>query len=246
MIDSASEPHLLELNDLTVRARREAILDQVSFNVRRGSLHVIVGPNGAGKSTLLAAVLGQIAFEGRIQASWTGSGGIGYVPQSFAVDPTLPVTVQDFLALTRQRRPVCLGISKPTRALIAQLLARVRLPGLEERPLAVLSGGELRRVLLAHALHPDPELLLLDEPTAGLDKTAVLLLEETLATLTRDSQTTVVMVSHDLEQVRRIADYVTVLDHRVLADGPLPAVLDDSHGLEALTMAAGPRWEARR
>jgi zinc transport system ATP-binding protein len=246
MIESAPEPHLLEVDGLTVRARREAILDQVSFNVQRGSLHVIVGPNGAGKSTLLAAILGQISFEGRIQASWTGSGGIGYVPQTFAVDPTLPVTVQDFLALTRQRRPVCLGIAPPTRALIAKLLARVRLPGLEDRPLAVLSGGELKRVLLAHALDPEPELLLLDEPTAGLDKTAVRLLEETLASLTRNSRTTVVMVSHDLEQVRRIADYVTVLDHRVLADGPLPAVLGDAHGLEALTMTTAARWEARR
>ncbi len=245
MTDGSASLPLLEVGGLTVRVKREAILEEVSFKVQRGSVHVIVGPNGAGKSTLLAAILGQISFDGRILASWTGSGATGYVTQTFAVDPTLPVTVQDFLALTRQRRPVCLGVAPTTRTLIAHLLGRVRLSGLEQRPLAVLSGGELRRVLLAHALHPDPELLLLDEPPAGLDKTAVGLLEETLLSLTRDSQTTVVMVSHDLEQVRRLADHVTVLNHRILADGPLEAVLGDASGLEALTMVAAARWNRR-
>ena len=93
-----------------MRRQREALLDDVSLRVRRGSHpRRSSGPNGAGKSTLLSAVLGQIPFDGRIAMNWTAPGAIGYVPQSFAVDPTLPVTVADFLALTRQRRPVCLG-----------------------------------------------------------------------------------------------------------------------------------------
>ncbi len=243
MTDGAAEL-LLEIDGLTVRRQGEALLDDVSLRVRRGSLHVILGPNGAGKSTLLSAVLGQIAFDGRIVVSWTGSGAIGYVPQTFAVDPTLPVTVQDFLALTRQRRPVCLGIARPTRTAIARLLGRVRLSGLEQRPLAVLSGGELKRVLLAHALDPEPELLLLDEPSAGLDKAAVRILEETLLALTRAAQTTVLMVSHDLEQVRRMADHVTVLDRRIVADGPWHEILGGASGLEALPVAA-ERWGVR-
>lgn len=211
---------LLDIDRVTVR-RSDVLLDNVSFKVERGSLHALVGPNGAGKTTLLSAILGQIAFEGRILARWASSGAIGYVPQAFAVDPTLPVTVEDFLALTRQRRPVCLGIARSTRLAIARLLGRVRLSGLERRALAVLSGGELRRVLLAHALDPKPELLLLDEPTAGLDEAAGRMLEDTLIELTREGGTTVVMVSHDLEQVRRIADRVTVLDRRILSDGPV-------------------------
>jgi zinc transport system ATP-binding protein len=149
--------------------------------------------------------------------NWTAAGTIGYVPQSFAVDPTLPVTVADFLALTRQRRPVCLGITRGAREAIARLLARVGLSGLEKRSLAVLSGGELRRVLLAHALDPQPELLILDEPTAGLDDTAVRILDDIL--LASKAETTVLMVSHDLEQVRRVADRVTVLDRRIAAEG---------------------------
>ena len=151
--------------------------------------------------------------------NWTGAGTIGYVPQSFAVDPTLPVTVADFLALTRQRRPVCLGLTRAARHRDRALLDRVGLPGLERRPLAVLSGGELRRVLLAHALDPEPELLMLDEPTAGLDESAVRILDDILLAAKRTGRTTVLMVSHDLEQVRRVADRVTVLDRRVVVEG---------------------------
>ena len=102
---------LLEISGLTLRPAREALLANLSFGVQRGTLHAIVGPNGAGKTTLLSAILGLVPFEGRIIAHWAGSGRIAYVPQQFHVDRTLPVTVADFLALTRQRRPVCFGIA---------------------------------------------------------------------------------------------------------------------------------------
>ena len=95
---------LVEIDGLTVRRHQEALLDGVNLRVRRGGVHVVVGPNGAGKSTLVAAMLGELAFDGRIALNWSGAGTIGYVPQAFAVDPTLPVTVADFLALTRQRQ----------------------------------------------------------------------------------------------------------------------------------------------
>jgi zinc transport system ATP-binding protein len=224
MSDRIDSP-LLEIEHLAIRRNLEALLDDVSLRVARGSLHVIVGPNGAGKSTLLSAVLGLIPFSGRIVINWSRSGAIGYVPQSFPVDPTLPVTVEDFLALTRQRRPICLGLSTTTRRTVAGLLARVGLSGLERRALAVLSGGELRRVLLAHALDPEPELLILDEPTSGLDETAGQWLEDTLTTIKREARTTILMVSHDLDQVRRIADRVTILDRRIVAEGSVAEVL---------------------
>ncbi len=232
---------LLEIEHLTICRQREALLDDVSLRVRRGSLHAIVGPNGAGKSTLLSALLGEIAFTGRIVINWTESGVAGYVPQSFAVDPTLPVTVEDFLALTRQRRPVCLGIKASTRRQVGRLLERVGLAGLERRPLAVLSGGELRRVLLAHALDPEPELLVLDEPSSGLDESAARWLEETLLGIKRAGQTTVLMVSHDLEQVRRLADRVTVLDRHLVAEGS-----PDEMAARLNVLDAGPAARARR
>jgi zinc transport system ATP-binding protein len=233
---------LVEIDALTVRRHHEALLDDVGLSVRRGSIHVLVGPNGAGKSTLLSAILGQIAFDGRIALNWRGAGTIGYVPQTFAVDPTLPVTVADFLALTRQRRPVCLGVTRATRLTIARLLDRVGLGGLEPRPLAVLSGGELRRVLLAHALDPEPELLLLDEPTAGLDESAVQILDEILRTSKRTGETTVLMVSHDLEQVRRVADRVTVLDRRIIVEGAVEILATAS--VRELLPAVGNRRAA--
>ena len=234
---------LLEIDGLAVGRQREALLDDVRLRVRRGTIHVIVGPNGAGKSTLLSAILGNIPFDGHIVMNWTGTGAIGYVPQNFVVDPTLPVTVADFLALTRQRRPVCLGLTRATRLSIGRLLDRVGLPGLGHRPLSVLSGGELRRVLIAHALDPEPELLLLDEPTAGLDESAVGILDEILLAAKRTGRTTVLMVSHDLEQVRRVADRVTVLDRRVILEGSGDILATAS--VRELLPAAGERRAAR-
>jgi zinc transport system ATP-binding protein len=248
--DPDARAPLLEVRDLEVRSGGAALLEGVSLTVERGALHVLLGPNGAGKSTLLAAILGQVAFAGRILARWRGDGRIGLVPQSFTVDRTLPVTVADFLALTRQRRPVCLGIAAATRRQVAELLERAGLAGAEDKPLAVLSGGELRRVLLAHALDPLPELLLLDEPASGLDEQAVLRLERLLAGLCRDQGVTVLMVTHDVAQARRLADHVTVLARTVRADGPAAAVLGagmamaaaiDGPGLAAgISAAAGP------
>jgi zinc transport system ATP-binding protein len=221
----SGEPALLDVRSLSVRRDREVLLDGVSLAVRQGSIHVVIGPNGAGKSTLLAAVLGQIAFSGSIVAHWRGAGKIGYLPQSFAVDRTLPVTVADFLALSRQRRPVCFGIERGTRRRIGEILGRVGLAELGGRPLSVLSGGELRRVLLAHAIDPLPELLLLDEPASGLDEMAIAALESILQDLRREAGLTVLMVSHDLGQVRRLADRVTVLNRAVQRDGPPAEVL---------------------
>jgi zinc transport system ATP-binding protein len=219
MTDAGGAPALLEIDALSVRRHGEALLDQITVRVRRGSIHAVVGPNGAGKSTLIAAILNQIQFDGEIVLNWTGSGRIGYVPQTFPVDPTLPVTVADFLALTRQRLPVCLGVTKRARAAVGERLARVGLTSLADRPLAVLSGGELRRVLLAHALDPEPELLILDEPTAGFDDAAARLFEQMLEAMKRGGRTTTLIVSHDFDQVRRLADTVTVLDRRVVAEG---------------------------
>jgi zinc transport system ATP-binding protein len=200
---------VLEISDLTLRPAREALLANFSLVVERGTLHAIVGPNGAGKTTLLSAILGLVPFEGRIIAHWAASGRIAYVPQQFQVDRTLPVTVADFLALTRQRRPVCFGVAGNTRRRIALLLERVGLSGFANRALSALSGGELRRVLLANALDPLPELLILDEPASGLDERAARWLDDTLTSFKGDM--TVLMVSHDSEQVRRVADRVTVL-----------------------------------
>jgi len=216
---------LLEIVGLTVRHGSETLLSNVSLPVARGTLHAVVGPNGAGKTTLLSAILGQIPFTGRIAAHWIQSGRIGCVPQAFHVDRTLPVTVSDFLALTRQRRPVCFGVAPVVRRRIVQLLDRVGLNGFGPRQLSVLSGGELRRVLLANALDPLPELLMLDEPAGGLDEASARWLDDTLLSL--KGSVTTLMVSHDFAQLRRLADRVTVLDRRIVMEGSAAEALSD-------------------
>lgn len=200
---------VLEISGLTLRPAREPLVSNFSLGIERGTVHALVGPNGAGKTTLLSAILGLVPFEGRIVAHWTGKGRIAYVPQQFHVDRTLPLTVADFLALTRQRRPVCLGLAAGTRKRIVRLLNHVGLSGFEDRKMSVLSGGELRRVLLANALDPLPELLILDEPATGLDEVSSRWLEDTLQSL--KNELTVLMVSHDSQQVRRVADRITQL-----------------------------------
>jgi zinc transport system ATP-binding protein len=216
-----TDPPLLEVSDLTLRREGRPIVEGVSLRVARRALHLVVGPNGGGKSSLIEALLGQAAFTGSVRCHFRGSGRIGYVPQSFPVDATLPVTVAEMLALSRQRLPVCLGLRQKTRATVARLLERVGLAGLEGRRLGALSGGELRRVLLAQAMDPPPELLLLDEPGSGLDAASVARLEEIVRALRDEHGTTVLMVSHDHDQVRRLADAVTWIDGTVRRDGPL-------------------------
>lgn len=176
-------PPILEIRKLGVQLERETILEDVSLSLEAGSIRALVGPNGGGKSTLLAAVLGQIPFTGSIAASWRRGRRIGYVPQTFPVDRTIPLTVLDFLALTRQRRPIAFGIDRGVRERVTGLLGGVALPGFEHRLLAELSGGELRRVLLAEAIDPAPELLLLDEPGTGMDEESSARLETTLASM---------------------------------------------------------------
>jgi zinc transport system ATP-binding protein len=231
-------PLAVELAHVTARRQGRPVLDDVSLQIRAGEIHLLVGRNGAGKSTLLLALLGQVPFSGDIrlyfQRPQTGrlplgaafpSGAIGYVPQTFAADRTLPITVAEFLALSRQRWPVCLGVRPRTRARIAALLARVGLAGFEGRRLGELSGGELRRVLIGNALDPAPELLFCDEPATGLDPEATAELDRTLLALRDAHRTTIVMISHDRAQVRRLADRVSLLHDAVLRTGPAAEVL---------------------
>jgi zinc transport system ATP-binding protein len=228
----AEGPPLLELSEVSVRRGQELALERVHLHVAPGTIHLLVGPNGAGKSTLLSVVLGQVPFEGLARLHARRDGRLGYVPQRFEGEATLPLTVAEFLALPRQRRPACLGLSRAMRERAEALLERVNLPGFGSRLIGELSGGELQRVLLANALDPAPELLLLDEPTSGLDAPSIARLEETLLALRRESGTTVLMVAHDLAQARRLADRVTVLQRRVLREGAPAEVL--AQGLEGV------------
>lgn len=214
-----SDPPLLQITGVTVTRDGRPAVERATIDIPRGSIHALVGPNGAGKSSLIAAVLGDAPFTGTIRCHFRATGRIGVVPQTFPVDPTLPLTVGEMLALPRQRLPVCLGLTAAARARIAPLLDRVGLPGFERRRLGALSGGELRRVLLADAIDPDPELLVLDEPAAGLDEPSNARLEATLRDLRDTRGATILLVTHDAAQVRRLADAVTWIDRTVRRSG---------------------------
>ncbi len=215
----------IQLDHVSVRREGRLVVDDVTLAIGAGTIHVVVGPNGAGKSTLLSAVLGQTAFSGDVKMNLRRSSRIAYVPQAFTADRTLPITIGEFLALARQKWPVCFGITRTAQKQVASILERVGMAGMAKRRLGELSGGELRRVLIGNAIDPVPEILLCDEPATGLDAEAVAQLDRLLVELRDASQTTVLMVSHDRHQVRRIADRVTLLHVQEKKTGSAEEVL---------------------
>lgn len=200
------------------------ILDHVNAVVPRGGCTAIVGPNGAGKTTLLLALLGEVGFTGHIRlAPVAGNTGtpprLGYVPQHLTFDRGLPLTVGELMVMGQQRLPLWFGCRAVHRRHAFELLSAVRADNLVPRKLGALSGGEMQRVLLALALEQEPELLVLDEPSAGVDFQGELLFCELLEELRRERGFTQLMVSHDLATVTHHATHVICLNRRVAAEG---------------------------
>lgn len=210
----ANEP-LLVLDHVTVRAGERALVEDVCLTLPRGQLVALIGPNGAGKTTLIRAILGQAKCEGRI----TIHGRVGYVPQHLQYDRTLPMTVLEFMALSLQRMPVALGVTRATQKRVLELLELVGAQKLARARLGGLSGGELQRVMLAGAMQDRPELLLLDEPAAGVDIEGEATFHDLIARQVRDHGVTVVLVSHDLSVVSEITDHVVCLNRRLMCEG---------------------------
>ncbi len=213
---------------VTVKLGGVLILDNIFASVPRGGCAAIVGPNGAGKTTMLMALLGQAPYSGNILIA-AASGGrsprIGYVPQRLQFDRGLPMTVMDFLAMGIQRLPLWLGVRASPRDKARALLSAVRAEALERRMIGALSGGEFQRVLLALALEQEPDLLVLDEPAAGVDVQGEYLLCELLERLRLERGFTQLMVSHDLATVTHHATHVILLNRRVASEGPPREVL---------------------
>ncbi len=200
------------------------VLEEVSFSVRAGSIHCIVGANGGGKTSLVRALLGQMPHTGNIEVSWQAGRVTGYVPQVLDFDRSLPVTVTDFMALAGQRRPAFLGLSKARRRQVDEVLERLGLKDRRRTMIGSLSGGERQRLLFAQAMVPEPALLVLDEPTAGVDLSGEDIIEAAIRDFARRGGT-VLWINHDLAQVREVADAMTCINRRVLLDGPPREVL---------------------
>ncbi|WP_142847766.1 metal ABC transporter ATP-binding protein [Telmatospirillum sp. J64-1] len=217
---------------------RTTVLEDLSLRIAAGSIHAVVGPNGGGKSSLVKSLLGQMPHRGTIRLDWRSDkpGVVAYVPQSLDFDSGLPMTVEDVLAILCQQRPAFLG---PSRALVKQFdaaLDRVGMADKRKRRFGALSGGERQRVLLAQALIPAPDLLILDEPMTALDEAGAQIFEELLLDL-KDRGVTVLWVEHDLAQVRRLADRACGLNRHLLFDGPPAEVLAPERLLDLFATA---------
>ena len=204
---------LIRVEGLAVAYGASTVLRGVDLSVGRGEIVTIVGPNGSGKSTLLRAILGAVRpSAGRVRRA--PGLRIGYVPQRLHVDATLPLNVARFMSLPR-RAP---------DAAVAAALEEAGVPGLTGRPMAGLSGGELQRVLLARALLERPDLLILDEPTQGLDQPGSASLYHRVEAARARLGCAVLMVSHDLHVVMSASDRVVCLNGHVCCEGRPEAV----------------------
>lgn len=227
----------VELEHVSVVAGRVTILDRISLVFVPGPPTVLIGPNGSGKTTLLRAAMGLTApTDGRI--TWAGN----------PVSPPLRRAIV-FQRPTMLRRSVAgnvryalahAGVPRPQwPGRIAELLALVGLAGLEERPARKLSGGEQQRLALARALARDPELLLLDEPTASLDPAATKAIEDVIRAVAARGLK-VVMATHDLGEARRLAGEIVLLHRgRVIETGAADAFFARPRTEEARRFIAG-------
>ncbi len=221
------------LVDFGVALGGVTILQDVNLHVHCGELTVLIGPNGAGKTTLFRAMLGEIPHSGRLHFVHSGNQNraarprIGYVPQKLELDSRSPVTVLDLFAAARSQRSLWLGYNCSSRAETLAALETVEARSLISQRLGGLSSGQLQRVLLALALTPPPELLLLDEPVSGVDLAGIEMFYRMVAQLRRRLDLSIFLVSHDLASAARIADRVIFLNRTIVADGPPQQVLSD-------------------
>jgi len=213
---------LLSAENLGVRFGRDEVLRAVSLRLDPGEIVTIVGPNGSGKSTLLRALLGiQRLSSGRVMRK--PGLRLGYVPQRLAIDKTLPMTARRFMSLPKR----C------SDAGAASALARCGVAEVATRQLVDLSGGQLQRVLLARALLNTPDLLVLDEPTQGLDQPGEAAFYRLIDEVRRDTGAAVLLVSHDLHVVMASSDRVICLNGHICCEGA-PHVVSNAPEYRAL------------
>ena len=207
--DGSNQPQaeasdILVVSELSVRSQNKTILEEVSFNVKKGTSLAIVGPNGGGKSTLFRALLNLIPYTGTIK--WKDKIRMGYVPQSL-VSTDLPISVEEFLRFKcKTDFDTCIKSVGLEKDILRQSLGS-------------LSGGELQRVLIAWAIVDNPTVLLFDEPTSGVDIGAEEPIYDKVNNLKKEVGITILLISHNMHVVMHYADYVLALNKRVLFFG---------------------------
>ncbi len=207
---------ILTVKNVSLTLDHVQILRNVSFTMRQGEAVAVIGPNGAGKTVLFRALLGLLPCTGSVD--WRLGTKVGYVPQRFSIEPSAPITALEFFLLQSP------NFWRPTAAFISHLDHELALMGLDRnvlrKNLGELSGGETQRLLIAWAMLPHPNVLLLDEPTAGVDAG----FEDTIYTRLHRVQiergTALLLISHDLSVVYHYAQQVLCLNKSIVCQGP--------------------------
>ncbi len=209
---------VIAITDLSVRYGEHEALHDVTFTVEAGEIVAVIGPNGSGKTTLVRAMLGLVPSRGEIKVFGESvknfrrvAHRVGYVPQRLDIDRTIPLSVAELLALFSR--------GKQNRATTERALDDVDAAALIDRPLVALSGGQFQRILLALALVGGPDLLVLDEPLAGVDVEGESVFYDVLKRLRERRNLTTLIISHDLSAVYRHATKVVCINHRMLCQG---------------------------
>ncbi len=221
----------LKVHDISVRYGERKVLDGISFEVKKGEIVAVIGPNGSGKTTLIRALLGLAPYVGEVL--WEKKPTVGYVPQNIDFDRSFPLTVEE-LMLLRLSGHTFWRHDRAAHEVVTHVLRDVGAAKLIEKPIGILSGGELQRVLIASALLPNPDLLVLDEPSSGIDIEGEETIYSLIERVANERGMTVVLVSHDLDIVFRHADRVICVNRRLICEGVpskvlTPAVIEKAY-----------------
>ncbi len=248
--DKCSKLCCTKIENFAVTFGKNHIFHDVNIHIHCGELTALIGPNGAGKSTLLKAILGEVQHSGSLhyfdaKGKHTGNPVIGYVPQYLNFDLSTPTSVFDLFRASLTNRPAWFGSRKAERTEVLHSLKKVKAEHLIERRLGALSGGELQRVLLALALNPLPDLLLLDEPVSGVDQNGLEVFYQIVSNLRKSHDLAIILISHDLNLVEKHADRVILLDKTVICNGKPQEVFNDSktHKVFGMLVHRGERGE---
>jgi zinc/manganese transport system ATP-binding protein/zinc transport system ATP-binding protein len=240
--DVSREQNIIDVRNLTCGYESEVVLEDVTFQVRQGDFVGLLGPSGSGKTTLLRALLGAVTYhEGEVWIDGQRVNGkrprVGYVPQLDMVDWNFPVTVEEVVLMGRTMdTPLLPWSGRRDREVAQDMMDRLGIGNLRKRHIRQLSGGQQQRVFLARALVSSPKLLLLDEPTSGVDiKTRDEMLH--LLDELNHQDVTVVMTTHELNAVAAHLPWVVCLNGRVVAEGTpgdvfTPEILKRTYGAE--------------
>jgi zinc transport system ATP-binding protein len=195
---TAMDEYVLKVSNLKVTLQNQIILDNISFNVKKGTTTAVLGPNAAGKSVLFRTLLNLLPHSGNIE--WSEKVKIGYVPQNVAITD-IPLSVKEFLSIGNK-----INVEN------ALSLVRLNDKNVLNKRLGVLSGGQLRRIMIAWALIDEPHILLLDEPTTGIDVGSEEPIFMMLTDIKKNKKMTILLITHDIHIVREYTDYLLALN----------------------------------